>query len=197
MKAVFKHLKTFIFRGFLAIIPLALSYFVLRFLYLAVDQRVARLIEGWLGFNIPGLGIVLVLVILYLLGLAASNWAGRGFFAVIERVSTRIPVIKTIYQLGKQIGAAIGLQEKQAFKKVVMVEHFRPGIWSVGFVTGHVTDAISGERLLKLFIPQGPNPTSGFMVVVKEAQIRELDWSVAEAMNTVISGGLSGPERLG
>lgn len=197
MKAVFKHLKTFIFRGFLAIIPLALSYFVLRFLYLAVDQRVARLIEGWLGFNIPGLGIVLVLVILYLLGLAASNWAGRGFFAVIERISTRIPVIKTIYQLGKQIGAAIALPEKQAFKKVVMVEHFRPGVWSVGFVTGHVADAKSGERLLKLFIPQGPNPTSGFMVVVKEAQVRELDWSVAEAMNTVISGGLSGPERMG
>ena len=76
MKAVFNHLKTFILRGLLAVIPLALSYIVLRFLYLAVDQRVAQIIEKWIGRNIPGLGLVLVLAILYLLGLAASNLGG-------------------------------------------------------------------------------------------------------------------------
>jgi len=196
MKAVLKHLKTFILRGFLAVIPLALSYLVLRFLYLAVDQRVAAIIEKWIGRNIPGLGFVLVLAILYLLGLAASNWAGRGFFSMIERISMRIPLIKTIYPLGKQIGAAMSLPEKQAFKRVVMVEHFRPGVWSIGFVTGHLDDPKTGERLLKLFVPQGPNPTAGFMIVVKESQVREIGWSVAEAMNAVISGGLSGPNKI-
>jgi len=196
MRKVFKHLKTFIFRGLLAIIPLALSYFVLRFFYLAVDQRVAHFIEKWIGFNIPGLGIILVLLILYLLGLAASNWAGRGFFGLLERISKRIPLVKTVYHLGKQLGAAMALPEKQAFKRVVMVEHFRPGVWSIGFVTGHVDDKTAGERLLKLFIPQGPNPTSGFMIIVKESQVRELGWSVAEAMNAVISGGLTGPEQI-
>lgn len=77
-----------------------------------------------------------------------------------------------------------------------MVEHFRPGVWSIGFVTGHIDDKTAGERLLKLFIPQGPNPTSGFMIIVKESQVRELGWSVAEAMNAVISGGLTGPEQI-
>lgn len=196
MRAVLKHLKTFILRGLLTIIPLALSYIVLRFLYLAVDQRVAVIIEKWIGFNIPGLGFVLVLVILYLLGLVASNWAGRGFFGMLERISTRIPLIKTIYHLGKQIGAAMAVPEKQAFKRVVLVEHFRPSVWSVGFVTGHLDDPRSGDRLLKLFVPQGPNPTSGFMLIVKESQVREIGWSVAEAMNAVISGGLSGPNQL-
>jgi uncharacterized membrane protein len=196
MRAVFKHLKTFILRGFLAIIPLALSYIVLRFLYLAVDQRVAIIIEKWIGFNVPGLGFVLVLVILYLLGLVASNWAGRGFFGMIERISTRIPLINMIYHLGKQIGAAMALPEKQAFKRVVLVEQFQPGVWSVGFVTGHLEDPKSGGRLIKLFVPQGPNPTSGFMLIVKESQVREIGWSVAEAMNAVISGGLSGPDQL-
>lgn len=196
MKAVFKHLKTFILRGFLAIIPLALSFIVLRFFYLAVDQRVAHIIEKWIGFNIPGLGFVLVLVILYLLGLAASNWAGRGFLSMVERISMRIPLVKTIYPLGKQIGAAMAVPEKNAFKRVVLVEHFRPGVWSVGFVTGHLDDSKTGDRLIKLFVPQGPNPTSGFMLIVKESQVREIGWSVAEAMNAVISGGLSGPDKL-
>ena len=196
MKAVFKHLRTFVLRGLLAIIPIALSYIVLRFLYLAVDQRVAIIIEKWIGFNVPGLGFVLVLVILYLLGLAASNWAGRGFLSMVERISMRIPLIKTIYPLGKQIGAAMAVPEKKAFKRVVLVEHFRPGVWSVGFVTGHLDDPRSGDPLLKLFVPQGPNPTSGFMLIVKEPQVREIGWSVAEAMNAVISGGLSGPDQL-
>jgi len=196
MRAVFKHLKTFILRGFLAIIPLALSFIVLRFFYLAVDQRVAHIIEKWIGFNIPGLGFVLVLVILYLLGLAASNWAGRGFLSMVERISMRIPLVKIIYPLGKQIGAAMAVPEKKAFKRVVLVEHFRPGVWSVGFVTGQLDDPRSGDRLLKLFVPQGPNPTSGFMLIVKESQVREIGWSVAEAMNAVISGGLSGPDKI-
>jgi len=196
MRAVFKHLKTFILRGFLAIIPLALSFIVLRFFYLAVDQRVAHIIEKWIGFNIPGLGFVLVLVILYLLGLAASNWAGRGFLSMVERISMRIPLVKIIYPLGKQIGAAMAVPEKKAFKRVVLVEHFRPGVWSVGFVTGQLDDPRSGDRLLKLFVPQGPNPTSGFMLIVKESQVREIGWSVTEAMNAVISGGLSGPDKI-
>jgi uncharacterized membrane protein len=196
MRAVFKHLKTFILRGFLAIIPLALSFIVLRFFYLAVDQRVAHIIEKWIGFNVPGLGFVLVLVILYLLGLAASNWAGRGFLSMVERISMRIPLVKIIYPLGKQIGAAMAVPEKKAFKRVVLVEHFRPGVWSVGFVTGQLDDPRSGDRLLKLFVPQGPNPTSGFMLIVKESQVREIGWSVTEAMNAVISGGLSGPDKI-
>lgn len=191
-----KHLQKFIFRGFLALLPIALSYFVLRFLYFAVDQRVARIIEKWIGFHIPGLGIILVLIILYLLGLAASNWAGRGFFGLIDRISARIPVIKTIYQLGKQIGTAVSLQDKRAFKRVVLVEHFQSGVWSIAFVTGSVEDKKSGERLLKLFIPQSPNPTSGFMAIVTDSQVRELDWSVTEAMNAIISGGLTGPKDV-
>jgi len=196
MKAVFQHLKTYILRGFLAIIPLALSYIVLRFLYLAVDQQVAGIIEKWIGRNIPGLGLVLVLTVLYLLGLAASNLTGRRFFGLIEKLSMRIPLVKTVYPLGKQISSAMAVPGKQDFKRVVLVEQFRPGLWSVGFVTGQCEDRTTGERLVKLFVPQGPNPTSGFMLMVREAELREVGWSVAEAMNAVISGGLSGPDKI-
>jgi uncharacterized membrane protein len=194
---LFKHLRTYIFRGLLAVIPLVLSYLVVRLLYTAVDQRVAHLIEKLAGFNIPGLGVLLVLLALYLLGLAASNWLGRGVFSAIDRFTARIPLIKTIYNLGKQLGLAFSRPEKQAFRKVVLVEFFRPGLWSIGFVTGQVKDRSNGEKLLKVFIPTAPNPTAGFTVVVREATVRPLDWTVQEGMNAVLSGGVIGPEELG
>jgi len=196
VRKVARHLRVHIFRGFLALIPLVLSFFVVRFLYLAVDQRVAHLLERWLGFKVPGLGIILVLVVLYLLGLVASNWAGRWVFSVVERVTTRIPLIKTVYNLGKQLAGALSLPGKQAFHRVVMVEHFRPGLWSVAFVTGEVLDRKSAKTLLKLFIPTAPNPTTGFSVMVPPEAVRDLPWTISEAMNTIISGGIVGPGEI-
>jgi uncharacterized membrane protein len=194
MKAVLKHVRTFIFRGLLAVVPLVLCLFVIRFLYLAVDQKAANLIEKVVGFRIPGLGMVLL--ILYLLGLAVSNWAGKQVFRVIERVMERIPILKTVYHLGKQFGTALSLPEKNAFKRAVLVEHFKPGVHSIAFVTGEVVDGKSGERLLRLFIPTAPNPTTGFMVMVASDKVRDLPWTVQEAMNAVISGGIIGPGTI-
>jgi uncharacterized membrane protein len=197
MSGFFKHLRTYIFRGFLAVIPLGLSYLLIRFLYIAVDTRVAGIIEKVIGLNIPGLGILLVLVLLYLLGLVASNWMGKRVFALIERVTTRIPLIKSIYTLGKKLADAFSLPGKQGLKRAVMVEHFRPGVWSIGFVTGSISDREKKEeKMVRIFIPTAPNPTTGFVIVVKESQVRDLDWSVSEAMNSIISGGIVGPEEI-
>ncbi len=196
MKKIFRHLRRYIIRGTLASIPLILSFLLIRFLYLAVDQRVAGVIQRVLGLKIPGLGLLLVLFLLYLIGILVSHWAGRQAFSLIEKVTTRLPLIKTIYLLGKGIAEAFSLPEKQAFQKAVLVEYFRPGVWTVGFVTGFLVEKQSGERWLKLFIPTTPNPTSGFMAMVRESQVRPLSWSVEEAVKAVISGGMIGPESL-
>jgi uncharacterized membrane protein len=196
MTRIFRHLRTHIFRGFLAFLPLALSFFVLRFLYTAVDQRIARLLERWFGVRIPGLGFLLVLIVLYLLGLMASNWMGRWALGVLDKASSHIPLIKTIYLLGRQLGAAFSAPEKQGLKRVVLVEHFKPGVWSIGFVMGSMVDDATGETLLRLFVPTAPNPTSGFMLIVSESKVRDVDWGVPEAMNVVISGGLIGPSNI-
>jgi uncharacterized membrane protein len=193
---VFKHFKAFIFRGFLALLPLALSFFALRFLYLTVDQRVARLVERWIGLRIPGLGLLLALIFLYLLGLAASNWLGRRLLALVEKASSHIPMIKSIYKLGMQLGRAFALPEKQGLNRVVLVEHFAPGVWSIGFVMGTVRDATAGEPLLKLYIPTAPNPTAGFVTLVRESKVRDIGWTVTEAMNAVLSGGIIGPDEI-
>lgn len=197
MKKVFKHVKSLIFRGFLAVIPLILSFFVIRFLYVTIDRRVTGLLDDLVGFKIPGLGFLLVLLLLYFVGLAASNWMGRKAFHIVERATGRIPLIKTVYHLGKQLAEALSLPGKQAFQRAVMVEHFRPGLWTIGLVAGSVTDKKNqGEKLLKIFIPTTPNPTTGFMVMTKESQVRNLDWTISEAINTVISGGIIGPQEI-
>ena len=196
MKNLFRHVKTHVFRGFLALLPLALSFYVLRFLYLTVDQRIARLFERWIGFSIPGFGLLLVLFVLYVLGLIASNWMGRKALGLLDKASARIPLIKTIFLLGRQLGSAFSAPEKQGLKRVVLVEHFRPGVWSIGFVMGQAVEEKTGETMLRLFVPTAPNPTSGFMLIVAESRVRDVNWSVSEAMNTVISGGLLGPDRI-
>lgn len=196
MKRLFKHLRIYIFRGLLAIIPLGLCYFVVRFIYYAVDDKAARLIERYIGVRIPGLGLFLVLVILYVLGVVAGNWAGKRVFGFIERLMEKIPVVKSIYHLGKQIGGALALPEKKAFRRAVLIDNFRSGLYSIGFVTGEIMDGRDGVPRLKIFVPTAPNPTTGFMIIAARNEVRELDWTIEEAMNTVVSGGIIGPAEI-
>jgi uncharacterized membrane protein len=197
MKKTITHLKRYILRGVLAIIPLALSIFVIRLLYIGIDKRVTKLVDQWIGFSIPGLGILIVVLILYVIGLIASNLVGRQFFHWIEQLAKKIPIINTTYQVGKQLSDTLSLPEKQVFRKVVLVDYLKPGIWTVGFVTGIIIDRKNNnEKLFKVFVPTPPNPTSGTMVVVKESQTRDPGWTIEEAMQAVISGGIIGPNEI-
>ena len=196
--SVLGHIRANVVRGLLALVPLVLSYFVIRLLYLQVDMRVAPWIERIFRVRIPGLGLLLVLILLYLAGLAVGHWWGRKALQIVEFLTTRIPLIKTVYHVGKQLTDAISLPDRQGFHRVVLVQQFRSGIWSIGFVTGTISERgkKKAPKLLKVFIPTAPNPTTGFMVMVRESDVRELDWSVKDAMNAVISGGLVSPPDL-
>lgn len=197
MKRIIKHLKTYIFRGLLAIIPLILTIFVIRLLYVGIDKRVMSWIDQFIGFAMPGLGIVLVAVTLYLVGLIASRMIGKQLFNWIERITNRIPLIDTTYKIGKQLSDTLSLPERQVFKRAVLVDYLKPGIWTIGFVTGTVIDKKNNdEKLLKVFVPTPPNPTSGTMVVVKESETRDPGWTIEEAMRAVISGGIIGPTEI-
>ena len=197
MKGFFKHLRKYLFRGFLAMIPIALSAFAIYFLYSAVDRRVGLLWRRLFDFDVPGLGILTVLVILYLVGVVVSNAVGRQIMHVVERVTRRMPLIRTTYQIGKQLSSTLSLPEGQVFKRPVLIEFLRPGVWTLGFVTGTVEDRRFGdERYLKVFVPTPPNPTSGTMVLARESQTRDPGWTMEEALKTVISGGMIGPEEF-
>jgi uncharacterized membrane protein len=197
MKKFTAHIKKYIFRGLLAIIPLALTYLAVKLLYTVIYQRAIGLTDRFFGVRFPGLGILLVLVALYILGLLASNVVGKKVFGLLGRITNHIPLIKTTYKVGQQLGATLSLPEKQVFKKAVLVEYLKPGMWTIGFVTGEVTDRKNNdERLLKVYIPTPPNPASGTLVVVRETQTRDPGWTIDEALKAVLSGGIIGPEEL-
>lgn len=138
-----------------------------------------------------------MLAILYFLGLLASNVLGRKLFRIVEGITSRIPILKTTYQVGKQVSMAFSLPEKQVFRKALLVEAFCKGQWLIGFVTGEVDDPVKNEKWVKLFLPTVPNPTSGFLIHVKEVDTIDPKWTIDEAMKAVISGGIIGPAAIG
>lgn len=196
MKSFLTHARIYILRGIFAIIPLVLSYLALQFLYVVIDKRFIGLFDKFIGLRIPGLGILLLLVLLYLIGLITSNVIGKQLLHLLERIIKRIPLIKTTYNIGKQLSTSLSLPEKQLFKKVVLVE-FKSGVWAIGFVTGTIQSHKTGEELFKVLLPTVPNPTTGFVIVVKASETIDSKWSVDEALKLVISGGIIGPDDVG
>ena len=196
MKHIYRHLKSYIFKGLLALIPIALAIFTINILYVFIDRQIMELVDAYTGFHVPGLGLLIFIAVLYCTGIIASNVVGRRLFNLLESVTARIPLIKTAYQVGKQLSGTLALPEKNIFKKAVLVDYFKPGAWVIGFVTGEIRDERTGKNLIKIFIPTVPNPTSGFLVIIEKELVQEMPWSVEEAMKMVISGGIIGPESI-
>lgn len=196
MKNIYRHLQSYVLKGLLALIPIALAIFTVNILYVFIDKQIMELVDAYTGLHIPGLGLLIFIVLLYATGVIASNVVGRRLFGLIETVTGRIPLINTAYQVGKQLSGTLSLPEKNIFKKPVLVDYFKPGAWVIGFVTGEILDSRTGKKLLKIFIPTVPNPTSGFMVIIGEELVQETSWSVEEAVKMVISLGIIGPESI-
>jgi uncharacterized membrane protein len=197
MKSILKHVRSYIFRGLLAVIPIALTAFAIKILYTTIDKRITVVIEEIIGFSFPGLGVIFFVATLYLLGVVLSNVLGRQIFGLLDRIANRIPLVKTTYNVGKQLSGSLSVPGKQVFKRAVLVEYLKPGIWTIGFVTGMIIDRENNDEvLLKVFVPTPPNPISGTMVIVKESQTRDPGWSIDEALKAVISGGVIGPAEI-
>lgn len=190
-----RHFKIHLVRGLLALIPFALCYMAIRLIYESVDQRIAGLLGDRLGVQFPGIGVLLVVVTLYVVGLAASNVAGRQVLGFAARLTDRVPLIKTVYQIGHQIASAFSAHGKQAFERAVLIQA-REDMWMVGLVTGSVDDADSGSSLLKVYVPLPPNPTAGVFLLLPESKVRDPGLSVEEALKMTMSVGIIGPARI-
>ncbi|HXV13106.1 MAG TPA: DUF502 domain-containing protein [Candidatus Krumholzibacteria bacterium] len=196
MNRVFAHVRRFVIRGTLALIPIALPAFAVYLLYGFIDRRLLVLVHKTFGISFPGMGIVLLLVILYLFGLVVSNFFGRQLLQGLESLTERIPIINTAYRIGKQLSGTLSLPEKQIFRRPILVPYAAPGTWQVGFVTGTVRSERDGVELLKVYVPTPPNPTSGFVYFMKESDTRDPGWTVEEAMQCILSGGLIGSPTI-
>ena len=198
MKKFFSHARSYILRGFLAIIPLLLCFTAIILLYDFIDKQVLKFLSHFINIRqIPGLGIILLLITLYFIGLIFSNVVGRQIFKFIENISERIPIIKAIYGVGKQLSETLSMTdpEKQAFKKAILVSTFNGNGWMLGFVIGNLKDQ-HGEELLKVFVPTAPHPLTGIIFFVKPSQTMDCGWTIEEALKTIVSVGIISPASL-
>ena len=193
------HIRNNIFRGLLAIIPILLCLLAVQLLYVLIDKRIVAFVDQFFAVSsIPGIGIVLVLFFLYLIGLIVSNIVGHQLFRFIEGVSRRIPLIKTIYSVGKQLSQSLSAVngENQAFKRAVLVKLASDGLMVPGFVMNSMLDKKTNEELLFVLVPTAPTPGSGFVMVVKASQTIDPGWSVEECLKAIVSVGIVAPKEI-
>lgn len=140
--------------------------------------------------------VLLTILVLYVVGMFAANLIGRRVIHWLEQLLNRLPLVKTVYRSLKQILTALSGAQQQNFQRVALVPFPNPLTRSVGFVTGMHRDAITGEDLCSIFIATTPNPTSGFVLLVKRSDLIEMDWSIEEAVRMVMSGGILVPSAV-
>lgn len=198
MKHFFQHIRVHMFRGLLAVIPILLCCGAVYLLYALIDQRVVGFLSGFFPVRkIPGLGILLVLISLYLIGVVVSNFLGHRLLKVLENITQRIPFINTIYNVGKQVSQGLSVTDgdKQAFKKAVLVRLSKEGLWVPAFVTGGMKNHATGEEFLVVLIPTAPTPASGFVFVVRASETMDPGWSIEECLKAIISVGIITPKE--
>lgn len=195
-------LRRYLIAGLLVWLPLAVTVLLVKFLIDLMDQTLLVLPDAWhpeavLGFNIPGLGLLLSLVVLLVTGMIVTNLLGRSMVVVWEGLLTRIPVVRTIYSASKQLTETLFSGTGKSFRKVVLVQYPRPGLWTLGFLTGEAAAeaaARTGRDLVNIFVPTTPNPTSGFFLMVPREELVELDMPVDAGIKLILSAGAVAPE---
>ena len=188
------HFKRTILAGIFTIVPLALTGFILVFIFRFLDS-VSAPILNIIGFHIPGLGILLTILSVYLLGVIIRNVLGRRLFSWGEKIVLAIPLVSTIYKTIKQfINAFSGTADGKNFQKVIFLQYPRVGVWTLAFVTGESVDANSVEYY-HIFVPTTPNPTSGFFIIIPKRETMLTEMTVEEGIKMVISGGMIAPSE--
>lgn len=189
-------IKRYFITGLLVVTPLWGTYLILKALFVSLESVLGNLLASHTPFYIPGLGIVVLAALLLLVGMLATNIFGRKLVAAWEGLLKQVPVVKTIYQVLKAVVDTFSIHNREQFSRVVLVEFPRKGQYSIAFVTG-VTKGeiqeITPERLINVYVPTTPNPTSGYFLFVPEPDIIPLTMSVEDGMKMIISGGMYTP----
>ena len=205
------HFKKYLIAGLLVWLPLAITVWVLTWLYGVLDGVFAGLL-GAVGTVVPegrsnwvdtfrqyhGLGVALMFSLLMITGALVSNVAGRWWVKQWDRLFTNIPIVKSIYTSVKKVSNTLFSSNGNAFRKALLIQFPRQGVWTIAFQTGtpsgEVAQALDGEHLC-VYVPTTPNPTGGYFLIVPRAEVRELDMSVDQALTYIISMGAVVPDE--
>ena len=201
MKTLMLKIRKYLIAGLLVWVPILVTIWVIKFFISLLDGSLKLLPKAYqpaafFGFDLPGLGVLLCLVILFFTGMFATNFLGQYLMRFWDYIIGRIPLVRTIYAGVKQIMETLFHSGSQAFRKVILVEYPRKGLWSIAFQTAHACKEINaetGEKMLAVFVPTTPNPTSGFLIFVPAKDIQQLNINVDVALKMVISLGVVQP----
>jgi uncharacterized membrane protein len=195
LRWVGRKLRAYFLAGILVTVPLGLTVWILLWIFNGVDGFLQPIIERIFGHHIPGVGFGVTVVLIFIVGIIASNVLGRRLLRYGESVLMRVPLARYLYNGIRQIMQAFAAPDKTGFMQVVLVEFPRKGTRTLGFITNETPDK-SGKKLLNIFIPTSPNPTSGFLQIIEEDQVIRTTISVDDALKMVVSGGRVSPREV-
>ena len=201
-------LRSYFIAGLLIWLPVGVTLLAIKFIVSLMDKTLLLLPEPYhpdlmIGMHIPGLGLLLALIVLLLTGVAAvhlaGRWlAGRWLIELGESIVRRVPVVRSIYAATKQVTEAVLSSGAKSFRRVVMIEYPRQGIWTLAFVSGDTPEEMqkqTGQELVNVFVPTTPNPTSGFMLIIPREDIIDVDVSLEEGFKMILSAGAIAPRQ--
>jgi len=185
---MWKKIERWFLSGIAVVLPVAVTVFVLIWLFNLLDGILRNLIDRIFGINIPGLGLFALLVIIFLIGMFTSNFVGRKITGWFEKIIGKIPLIKSVYNPVRKIISGLSSEKTESFQKVVLVEFPQKGRKSIGFITNS-NFSIDEKDNISVFVPTTPNPTNGFLIIVDRKDVEVLDMTVNEGLNAVVSIG--------
>ena len=183
-----KKIRTQFITGILVIVPIGAAVLILRWLFFYVDNILQPVAKSLFGHTVPGLGFALTVVLIYLTGVVATSVIGKRLVGYIESLLARVPLFRYLYTSIKQIMVSFTTPNETKFLQVVLVEFPKKGMRVIGFITSE-SRVESGEKLLNVFIPTSPNPTSGYLEIVRENDIIRTNISIDDALKMVLSAG--------
>ncbi len=192
-----KKIRQVFLRGLLTLLPIIATIYLLYSLFRFLDRFLGAYISMIIGRTIPGIGIVAGFVIIFVMGSVVSNVIGQRLVHFAEKMIRKIPIVPRVYFGLKQIVEAFSLQGKHVFNRVVLVEYPRKGTYVIGFLTGECKGEVQDKtaaKLMNVFVPTTPNPTSGMLILVPNDEITYLDMTVEEGLKLIVSAGVVVPE---
>jgi uncharacterized membrane protein len=207
LKKLQRRIRNIFITGLLITLPIALTYFILQFLFKNLDSLSPVFTKVLIdlgapipeGYRIPALGLVITLLIVLTVGWFTTNFFGKQLILLGENIVGRIPFVRRIYKGSKQVVQSIAHADTRAFRKVVLIEFPRRGMLAIGFVTGEARGEVQEntfENVLNVFVPTMPNPTSGFLVFAPPEELTEIDMTIEDGVKYVVSGGIVTTEGL-
>ena len=197
-------LRKYIITGLLIWVPLGITILVIKLLIDLLDKTIVLLPPAWrpeqlFGIDVPGLGIIISSVVIFVTGFFLTNFAGKRLISFWENILDKIPFVRTIYSGVKQVLSTVLSEDSDTFSQVLLIEYPRKDLWTLCFLTGEAPssfNAITDSELLTVFVPTTPNPTSGFIIMVPKKDVKKLDIEVEDALKLVMSLGVVKPEEL-